>query len=430
MSEFVEKYLYEIVDIRVSNVDKKIYPDKSIVKLCNYMDAYSNDYISSKISFSFGSADINEIQKFGLKVDDVVITKDSETPEDIAVSSVVIDDLKDVVCGYHLAILRPNRELLDGKYLMFKLKSDELKRYFLSAAKGSTRFGLTIGDIENAKIKFPSLSAQQQIAKILSTADTVIEKTQAAIAKYKAIKQGMLQDMFTRGIDLNTNKLRPRYEDAPELYKESKLGLIPREWDCEVLSSVIEVISGGTPSTHVKEYWNGEIPWLSVDDFNTGNRYASKAAKHITQLGLENSATNYLLPGMLIVSARGTVGVISQMKIPMTFNQSCYGLNSINIALSNDFLYYFLLYFKQHIGFNAFGGVFDAITKKTFDEIFIPINNSSNEHQLIVERLTAIDNKLLTEQIYLQKMQSLKKGLMEDLVSGKKQVKIKEEATA
>jgi len=285
---------------------------------------------------------------------------------------------------------------------------------------------LSTYDVSEAEVEFPKFEVQTKIALILSTCDAVIEKTQSAIAKYKAIKQGMLQDLFTRGIDLKTNKLRPRYQDAPELYKESKLGMIPREWEVEILSSTIEVISGGTPSTHVKEYWNGEIPWLSVDDFNTGNRYASKAAKHITQLGLENSATNYLLPGMLIISARGTVGVISQMKFPMTFNQSCYGLNSINKALSNDFLYYFLLYFKQHIGFNAFGGVFDAITKKTFDEIFIPINNSSTEHQLIVERLTAIDNKLQAEQTYLQKMQSLKKGLMEDLLSGKKQVKVSE----
>jgi len=306
-------------------------------------------------------------------------------------------------------------------YFLFPFLTDVWEKTTATTVKHLSTY-----DISEAELEFPEFEVQTKIARILSTADAVIEKTQAAIAKYKAIKQGMLHDLFTRGIDLSTNKLRPRYQDAPHLYKESKLGMIPREWDCEVLSSVIEVISGGTPSTHVKEYWNGEIPWLSVDDFNNGNRYALKAAKNITQLGLENSATNYLLPGMLIISARGTVGVISQMKFPMTFNQSCYGLNSINKALSNDFLYYFLLYFKQYIGFNAFGGVFDAITKKTFDEIFIPLNYSSNEHQLVVERLTAIDNKLQTEQTYLQKMQSLKKGLMEDLLSGKKKVKINE----
>lgn len=67
MSEWKEKHLRQVVDIRVSNVDKKIYPNKAQVKLCNYMDAYSNDYITSKISFSTGSADTNEIQRFGLR---------------------------------------------------------------------------------------------------------------------------------------------------------------------------------------------------------------------------------------------------------------------------------------------------------------------------------------------------------------------------
>ncbi len=304
---------------------------------------------------------------------------------------------------------------------------------------GTTFSAVTSKEVFNFPLLLTkSKSEQQRIASILSTSDAVIEKTQAAIAKYKAIKQGMLQDLFTRGVvsekvkvksekgewvEKEIWKLRPRYEDAPHLYKESKLGMIPREWGDEMLSSVVEIISGGTPSTHVQEYWNGEIPWLSVDDFNTGNRYATSANKKITEEGFKNCATNLLLPGMLIISARGTVGVISQMKIPMTFNQSCYGLNSTDKFLDNDFLYYFLIYFKAYFGFNAYGSVFDAITKNSFDEVYIPINKNSNEQKLIVDRLSIIDNKLQTEQTYLQKQQLIKKGLMEDLLSGKVKVK-------
>ena len=281
-----------------------------------------------------------------------------------------------------------------------------------------------ISEFSKIKITIPPFEQQIKIADILSTCDAVIEKTQAAIAKYKLIKQGMLHDLFTRGIDIQTGKLRPRYKDAPELYKESKLGWIPKEWECEMLSSVIEIISGGTPSTQIKEYWGGEIPWLSVDDFNTGNRYASKAAKKITEEGLKNSATNMLLPGMLIISARGTVGVIAQMKAPMAFNQSCYGLNTVNEYLSNDFLYYYQTFFIRFIGFKSYGSVFDVITKSSFDEVFIPINKKSDEQRMIVEKLTAIDTNLQSEQSYLEKMQQLKKGLMEDLLSGKKRVKV------
>lgn len=131
-----------------------------------------------------------------------------------------------------------------------------------------------------------------------------------------------------------------------------------------------------------------------------------------------------LLPGMLIISARGTVGVIAQMKAPMAFNQSCYGLNTVNEYLSNDYLYYYLTFFIRFIGFKSYGSVFDVITRSSFDEVFIPINKKSDEQRMIVEKLTAIDTKLHSEQSYLEKMQQIKKGLMEDLLSGKKRVEV------
>ncbi|HNW74430.1 MAG TPA: restriction endonuclease subunit S, partial [Bacteroidales bacterium] len=152
-----KKELFKLAEIRVSNVDKKIYPDKELVKLCNYMDVYNNDYINSNLSYSIGSADANELLRFGLKKNDVIITKDSETPDDIAISSIVTEDIVNLVCGYHLAIIRPNSDELDGMFLMFKLKDNEIVRYFSNAAKGSTRFGLSIGDIENVIVKYPSL---------------------------------------------------------------------------------------------------------------------------------------------------------------------------------------------------------------------------------------------------------------------------------
>jgi type I restriction enzyme S subunit len=232
-----------------------------------------------------------------------------------------------------------------------------------------------------------------------------------------------LHDLFTRGLDANGN-LRPTYNNAPELYKESELGMIPKEWEVKKLSSVVEVINGGTPSTHKNEYWNGDIPWLSVEDFNNDNRSVSTTQKKITKEGLKNSSTNLLMPGMIIISARGTVGVISQLKIAMAFNQSCYGLNSISKKLNNDYLYYFLIYYKQNFGFSSFGSVFSTITRDYFDSIFIPLNIRTDETELIVNKLTTIDHMILTEHNYLNKLQMLKAGLMGDLLGGRKEVEI------
>ena len=97
MSEWKAEYLKGLVDIRISNVDKKIYMNEASVKLCNYMDAYENDYLTSKISYSNGSANSSEIQRFSLKTGDVVITKDSETPDDIAIPSVITEEIEDLI---------------------------------------------------------------------------------------------------------------------------------------------------------------------------------------------------------------------------------------------------------------------------------------------------------------------------------------------
>jgi len=328
----------------------------------------------------------------------------------------------------------------DLRFWFYLLSNSNLRAHAFESAQPV----ITGGIISKIKVAIPSPKTQRQIATILSTADAVIEKTQAAIAKYKAIKQGMLQDLFTRGLvsekvkgksekgeeEKTIWKLRPSYQDAPELYKESKLGWIPKEWEDNQLSSVVEVINGGTPSTQIKEYWNGEIPWLSVDDFNNSERFVSTAYKKITQEGLKNSSTNILMPDMVIISARGTVGVISQLKIPMAFNQSCYGLNSINTNLQNDYLYYFLIYYKQYFGFTTYGSVFGTITRNYFDTMYIPMNLNSDEQKIIVGRLGIIDKKLQTEQDFLHKQQQIKAGLMGDLLSGRKKVIYKQTITA
>ena len=95
-----------------------------------------------------------------------------------------------------------------------------------------------------------------------------------------------------------------------------------------ILSSIIDIISGGTPKTDVKHYWeNGTIGWLSVTDFNNDLRYVYSTEKQITEEGLKNSNTKLLKKGDIIISARGTVGALAQIGSPMCFNQSCFGLD-------------------------------------------------------------------------------------------------------
>lgn len=140
------------------------------------------------------------------------------------------------------------------------------------------------------------------------------------------------------------------------------------KWTLTRVSEMADIISGGTPKTEIAEYWNGDIPWLSVKDFSGDSKRVYSSEKSITKLGLNNSATQLLYPGDIIISARGTVGEVAQIGKTMAFNQSCYGLRAKD-GYSANFLYYVLKYQVKYLKAVANGAVFDTIILKTFDKM-------------------------------------------------------------
>lgn len=168
---------------------------------------------------------------------------------------------------------------------------------------------------------------------------------------------------------------------------------MPNNWKTYKLSDAFEIIGGGTPKTNVEEYWNGDIPWLSVVDFNNDQRTVMNTEKTITELGLQKSSTKLLKKGQLIISARGTVGQLAQLGRDMTFNQSCYGLNGKNEVLINDFGYYLLKHSVSNIQSNSHGSVFDTITRNTFENIEVRLPEIP-EQTAIASILSALDDKI------------------------------------
>ena len=150
------------------------------------------------------------------------------------------------------------------------------------------------------------------------------------------------------------------------------------------LDSLVEIISGGTPDTKHPEYWNGDIPWLSVSDFNKPERYVYSAEKSITKLGLEKSNTQLLQLDDLIISARGTVGAVGQIGKPMAFNQSCYGLRALS-AIDSGYLYYVLCESKKQFLNHATGSKFPSIVRNTFSLVEIPLPPLSVQKKVVAE---------------------------------------------
>lgn len=175
------------------------------------------------------------------------------------------------------------------------------------------------------------------------------------------------------------------------------------------LSDILSIVGGGTPKTTNSSYWGGDIPWLSVVDFNNDNRYVSITEKFITQAGVENSSTKILPKGALILSARGTVGALAQLSKPMAFNQSCYGIVAKECT-TNDFLYYLLKNIVHDLQAKGHGSVFNTITRDTFDTIEIELP-PLDEQKRIAEFLGAFDDKIELLQKQNKTLEDMAKAL-------------------
>lgn len=164
------------------------------------------------------------------------------------------------------------------------------------------------------------------------------------------------------------------------------------EWKTYKYSDLCLILGGGTPKTSVPEYWNGNIPWLSVKDFNGDRKYVYKTEKTITEKGLNNSATKLLQKDDIIISARGTVGEMAMIPFPMAFNQSCFGIRA-NSLVDNHFLYYITKTKVEELKKSSHGSVFDTITRDTFEKLLCSIPHL-DEQKRISSFLSTLDDKI------------------------------------
>lgn len=177
-------------------------------------------------------------------------------------------------------------------------------------------------------------------------------------------------------------------------------------YELKPLTQVCEVLSGGTPKTTVPEFWNGNIPWASVKDFNIDSRWFSKTEKSISQIGLDSCSSVLLEPGDLVISARGTVGEVGQCKMRTSFNQSNYGLRAKSGLSKNDYLYYALSYAKRALIGDTHGGMFDTITRDTLDRLLIPVPTLKVQEQ-IAEILGSLDMKIAANNALSKTLESI-----------------------
>ena len=179
----LKKYkLSDVAKVEISSVDKKTKAGEIPVRLCNFTDVYHNWAITSDMvdSFMEASANPNEIEKFTIKKGQVAFTKDSETRNDIGISTYIADDFYNILLGYHCALITPDETKLCGKYLNTFMHSTYIQKYFENSASGSgQRYTLSLETINSMPILLPSLDKQKRIGEIFTLLDNKIKLNRA-----------------------------------------------------------------------------------------------------------------------------------------------------------------------------------------------------------------------------------------------------------
>jgi len=409
--------LKDLADIRFSNVDKKSLPGERDVSLCNYTDVYSSDYITGDEDLMSATAKESEIVKFSLEAGDVIITKDSETPYDIGVPAVVMKMLPDVLCGYHLALIRPKKNQVDPIFLAKELGHDRISQYFGRLANGLTRFGLTTSSIESTPIWIPPMDEQLVVSTVLRTMDSSISKTEMEIAKLKAIKQGLFNDLLTRGIDDNGELRDP--EKHPGQFKDSSIGNIPNTWSVYTLGDLaalrIEKIIGAKDISK---------PYIGLEHIASGDAILLGSARSDSII----STNSVFYEGDILF---GKLRPNLRKCVSAPFNGYCstdilvLKPNSSQNPAYIAYIFQWDKVFRQAV--RTMEGTKMPRTSwnrlKEFQVAIPPNNDKGLEEQLLIENTITLHNhRIESEVTFLSKLKVIKKGLMQDLLTGRVRV--------
>jgi type I restriction enzyme S subunit len=336
----------------VSNVDKVPAEDELPVRLCNYTDVYYHDHITPEMELMETTATADEIRRFGLRVGDVIITKDSEDWSDIAVPALVKKTAPDLVCGYHLAIIRSNHKALFGDYLLRAFQSCAVNQQFQVAASGVTRYGLPKASIGEAWIPLPAPAEQRAIAAFLDRetgrVDRLVAKKLELIERLKEKRIALISRTVTRGLPAEAAAKAGIPTNPPLKHSGLDwLGDIPEHWFCTTLKRVVSVCGRigfrGYTTDDLVDEGDGALA-LGGANLTAVGRLDFTKRTYLSWPKYEESPEIKVAVNDLVIGQRGTCGnvvLIDRDIGPATINPSLVLLKQPKIH--GGFLCYWLM---------------------------------------------------------------------------------------
>ncbi|MDP2560417.1 restriction endonuclease subunit S [Psychrobium sp. 1_MG-2023] len=323
--------------------------------------------------------------------------------------SIVFEDPKDADYYFHFISL---------------LKAELERR-----ASGTTFLEISGAEFSDIDLPVPPKNERNKINEILDTLDNQINETEGIIAKLQHLKQGLLHDLLTRGVD-GDGKLRPSYEDAPELYKSSKLGWIPCDWnymsigDAITKKYILEVQDGNHGEMHPKtsDFVKDGVPFVMANDIQN-NKVNFEKCYRITEKQYESLRIGFSKANDVLLSHKGTVGQVAIVpdscdKLMLTPQVTYYRCDTEQLVPQYLSCWFLSSYFKKTLSAlsaqstRAYIGI---LAQRELPFLYIP----KKEQPLIVERYSSICNRYDYELAHLKKLKLEKSGVMYDLLTGK-----------
>lgn len=292
-----------------------------------------------------------------------------------------------------MVLLRSDKKQILPCFLHKLIHTKKLQTQIKNIAFGSAQPQLTVSDILKLKLIMPpSINEQQKIANFLTAIDDKISVIDKKVIALKQYKKGVMQKIFSQQI---------RFKDEN--------GDFYPNWEVKNLSGIGEIIGGGTPDTTNPKYWNGNINWLTPTEVKSS--FINKTKRTITELGLKRSSAKLMPEGTVIFTSRATVGDVAISKIPLVTNQGFQSI-LVNDKNNNYFVYYWAIHNKKEFLRKSSGSTFLEISRTEIAKIKLstPIKP---EQEKIANLLTAIDQKITTEESKLKIVKEWKKGILQ-----------------
>jgi len=306
--------------------------------------------------------------------------------------------------------LSVDRNKFDDEFVFQAINSEYFLRSAESKSTGTTRARIGLSELRELTIGIPkNKSEQSKIASILSTVDDKIDSINQRIEETRKLKQGLMQQLLTRGI-------------GHSKFKDSPLGEIPESWEVAKVGSIAQTFAGGTPNRSIREYYSGIIPWIKSGEVR--NRSISSSEECVTEKAIKETATKLIKPDSVLVALYGaTAGNVGILKISACSNQAVLAVDSITGNVINGFIYYMLIQAAKKLINLTQGSGQPNLSKAIVDSILIPIP-LVEEQIKITGILGGVDDKLDILQEKKAEYEQLKKGLMQQLLTGKIRVKL------